>query len=96
MADTIALIGAEPRAPWGQTFYQLANRIAHLHFLQKNGVNAWLVLVNFTGDYEMNGPANDREWQSAYQVVEHVMGLGKRHALKPYIVHIYPNISELT
>jgi hypothetical protein len=32
--------------PWHKEFYQLANRLAHLYFLRKHSVSAWLVLVN--------------------------------------------------
>jgi hypothetical protein len=81
---------ARPRAPWIDVFYQLANRIAHLHFLRKNGEKAWLVLVNFIGDFEMMGPRTVAEWEAAYQVVWHVMGLEKRHPLSRYVVHVYP------
>lgn len=95
LVETAAFIGAEPKAPWRQAFYQLANRIAHLHFLRRHGVDAWLVLVNFTGDVEMRGPASEREWKAAYQVVEHLMGLKGRHALSRYIVHVYPDVAEL-
>lgn len=34
-------------AEWSQRFYQLANRIAHLHFLRARGVDARLLLVGF-------------------------------------------------
>ena len=83
-------LGARPRAPWIEVFYQLANRLAHLYFLRKNGEKAWLVLVNFVGDEERHGPKSPAEWEAAYQVVWHVLGLQGRHRLSPYIVHVYP------
>jgi hypothetical protein len=91
--DEAALyIDAEPRAPWSTAFYQLANRIAHLYFLRKHGIKAWLVLINFTGDTEMKGPSCEAEWRAAYQVVWHVLGIRKRHKLSDYIVDIFPHV----
>jgi hypothetical protein len=72
---------ASPRAPWHRVFYQLANRIAHLWFLRDRGVNAHLVLVNFTNVAEVNGPASADEWRAAYQVVWYVLGLHAGHML---------------
>ena len=87
----ISGLGANPRAPWIDVFYQLANRIAHLDFLRRNGARAWLVLVNFVGAADVEGPNSAAEWDAAYEVVWHVLGVPKRHPLSPYIVHVYPN-----
>lgn len=96
LASASGAIGAVPRAPWIDVFYQLANRIAHLHFLRANGVKAWLVLVNFVGDAEMEGPRSPAEWEAAYRVVHHVMGIRARHPLARHVVHVYPDVAELT
>ncbi|HWJ74112.1 MAG TPA: hypothetical protein VNX29_13175 [Kaistia sp.] len=80
------------RAPWTGHFYQLANRLAYLDFLRQHGVDAWLVLVNFIGDTDTQGPSSEEAWQAAYQVVWHVMGLPKRHALSPYLLHVHPDV----
>jgi hypothetical protein len=84
---------AQPRSSWCDCFYQLANRITHLHWLRQKGVPAWLVLVNFIGDNEIGGPRTMAEWQAAYQIVNHVMGLRERHALSRYIIHLYPSVA---
>ncbi len=90
--EAASFIGAQPRAPWSSVFYQLANRIAHLYFLRKHGIKAWLVLINFIGDSEMNGPFSEEELRAAYQIVWHVLGIPKRHALSAYIVDIFPDV----
>jgi hypothetical protein len=90
LAEASSYLGARPRAPWIDVFYQLANRIAHLYFLRRNGEKAWLVLANFVGDQEMHGPNSPAEWEAAYQVVWHVLGLQERHPLARYIIHVYP------
>lgn len=94
-ATTAQSLGAAPRAPWTGLFYQIANRMAHLQWLRSNGQEAWLVLVNFIGDLDMGGPASAAEWEAAYCITWHVMGLSKGHPLAAYIVHIHPPISAL-
>jgi hypothetical protein len=90
--ETALFIGAEPRAPWSSVFYQLTNRIAHLYFLRRHGLRARLVLINFIGDSEMNGPSTEAEWRAAYQVVWHVLGIPTHHKLSAYIVQIFPAV----
>jgi hypothetical protein len=51
--------------------------------------------MNFVGDDEMDGPHSQAEWEAAYRVVYHVMGIRERHALARYKLHIYPDISAL-
>lgn len=84
-------LGAGPkRADWADHFYQLANRLAHLQFLRKQGVEAWLVLVGFVGDRDMGGPTTAEAWEAAYEVAFHVMGLPRRHALFRHVLHVQP------
>ena len=81
------------RVAWTDYFYQLGNRIAHLDFLRAQGAPAYLVLVNFLKDTDMNGPSTSEAWEAAYQVAFHVMGLPQRHALSPFIIDIYPDVT---
>jgi hypothetical protein len=92
LEKTASYLGANPCAPWSTAFYQLANRIAHLYLLRKHDLKAWLVLVNFVGDRAMEGPNSEAEWNAAYQVVWHVLGLPKRHKLAPYVIEIFPKV----
>ena len=92
--ETALFIDAEPRASWSSVFYQLTNRIAHLYFLRRHGLKARLVLINFIGDSEVNGPYSELEWKAAYQVVWHVLGIPNHHKLAPYIVQIFPDVRQ--
>ena len=83
----------DQRVAWADCFYQLANRLAHLHFLRSRDVSAWLVLVNFTGDSEVEGPPSHEAWEAAYQVAFHAMGLPNRHRLTRYIIDVYPPVT---
>jgi hypothetical protein len=93
--ETAGYLRAERRAPWTDFFYQLANRIAHLYFLRNNGVSAYLILINFLNDAEVDGPSTEAEWNAAYQVVGHVLGLPKRHELSAYMLHVFPHITQI-
>jgi hypothetical protein len=95
LSQTAVAMGAKPLSPWETTFYQPANRLAHLHFLRQHGVKAWLVLVNFIGDHDMQGPMTREEWEAAYTVVWHVLGVSDRQPLFAYVIHCYPQVSEL-
>ncbi|MET0194803.1 MAG: hypothetical protein ABW200_15700, partial [Hyphomicrobiaceae bacterium] len=95
LIKTQEYLRAKPRVPWTDVFYQLGNRLAHLHFLREHGKNAWLVLVNIVGDREMNGPGSRSEWEAAYKVAWHVLGLRENHPLSRYIIHAYVPIGEL-
>ena len=95
MKSTVEACHAQPRSAWTQLFYQLGNRLAHLKFLRDANVPAWLVLVNFVGDKEMEGPLTKAEWEAAYSVVDHVMGLDKHNRLSKYVIHTYPSVEAL-
>lgn len=95
LATTIAALEATPRSDWADVFYQYANRLAHLHFLRSAGVDAWLVLANFVGDADMRGPCDAREWEAAYKVVDHVLGIKRLAPLMRRVIHVYPHVAGL-
>lgn len=95
LRETAHFLDAEPRAPWATCLYQLTNRLAHLYFLRKHSVPAWLVLMNFVHDTEMGGPDSEKEWKAAYQVAWYVLGLGERNKLAPYIIEVHPDVRQL-
>ena len=94
-AETRADLGVSGGAPWIQVFYQLGNRIAHLWFLRSRGVDARLLLVSFVGDRDLAGPATAAEWEAAYQVAFHAIGLPPKHKLAAFIHHVHPDVEAL-
>ena len=81
---------------WSETFYQYANRIAHLYLLRKlNNLPAYLVFLYFLNDSEMKGPTCAEEWQGAIKLVETCLGLPSKHKLSDYIFHVYLDITQL-
>ena len=95
LATTAQALHAKPRAAWTDVFYQLANRLAHLKFLRNSEVPAWLILVNFIGDADMKGPRTAAEWDAAYRVVYHVMGIDMSAGLMKNVRHVYLDVSKL-
>jgi hypothetical protein len=84
--------GVPPQIRWGSQFYQLANRLAHLHFLRKNDIRAWLVLINFVGDDDMRGPDQASHWEREYTGAYRSLGLQTDGSLMTKIIHVYPDV----
>lgn len=95
LAEAAKFYGASPTADWSQTYYQYANRLAHLYLLrQLNGIPAWLVFIYFVNDFEMNGPESVGEWLSAIEDVHTHLGV-KREQVEPYVVDIFFDVTVL-
>jgi hypothetical protein len=68
--------GSRHPMPWGQIFYQYANRLAYQYFLrQLNGVSSSLVFLYFTNATDMDGPSTEQEWHGAIRLIHSVLGL---------------------
>lgn len=87
-------LGVNGTCEWSGTFYQYANRLAHLYLLHElNGVDAWLVFVYFVGDSDVNGPDSEAEWRAAIEVLHGALGL-KRHRLLNRTVDVFVDTPE--
>jgi hypothetical protein len=81
-------------ADWTTGFYQYANRLAHLYFLRKQGVDAHLVFVYFLNDLEMRGPDSIAQWANVLDECYDRLGL-KRETGIPGVHSIYVNVAGL-
>ena len=69
-------VNSKAPTDWSTSFYQYANRLAHLYWMREvNGHDAFLVNLFFVGDREMNGPANEAEWRAAIRLQEVFLGV---------------------
>lgn len=59
---------------WTKPFYQYANRLAHVNWLNENGDNAWLVNVYAVNDNEMDCPKCIEEWLGANKLLLDALG----------------------
>lgn len=73
--ETRVALGAKGGADWMERFYQFTNRLAHLHFLRREGVPALFAFVNFIGDDDMGGPAGAAGCDGAFRTAEYALGL---------------------
>jgi len=96
LEETKVFLKVAPSIDWSATFYQYANRLAHLYLLRiLNGIDSYLVFVYFLNDEEMKGPKTIREWQAAIKVLEAALGLS-RHGLSRFILDIFVDVRELS
>src|SRR5258707_15292979 len=92
---TASAFGAKPLIKWVGPLYQMANRLAHLHFLAKHGVLARLVFVCFIGDTDMKGPESADEWRGALHIARRMLGLPRRHNFSHRMIDIFPHTGQL-
>jgi hypothetical protein len=88
-------LGVRTKNSWTAPFYQYANRVAHLHFLNNlNKTKSYLAFVNFVGDEEMDGPKSELEWIGVNNLIHSYLGIGKIN-LRPFMADIYIDVAEL-
>ena len=81
---------------WTGTFYQYANRIAHLYYLRVlNGIDAYLVNLYFLNDKSVDGPSTKDEWIGALAVIKQYLGIPKRNKLDKYMLEIFIDTKNL-
>ena len=81
---------------WLGDYYQYANRLAHLYFLNISGqVPTWMVFLYFVGDVEQNGPSTVVEWTSSIDQIYEKLGLPKEHLLEQTIITVFAPVPVL-
>ena len=95
LQEVQSALGVSARSDWSQTYYQYANRLAHLWLLREaNGLPARLLFIYFVGDEEMNGPKTKGEWEVAIAQVEAYLGL-QEHLLRQAVHRIFIDVAQL-
>lgn len=95
LKETKVFLNVAPNIDWSTTFYQYANRLAHLYLLRiLNGIDSYLVFVYFLNDNEVEGPKTVREWRAAIMVLEASLGL-RKHKLSRFILEVFIDVTEL-
>jgi hypothetical protein len=96
LQETMEYLHVSGKLDWSETFYQYANRLAHLYYLRvKNEIPAYLINVYFIGDRSVDGPQTVEEWKGAIQVMKALLGVGKRHKLSPYMADVFISSDEI-
>ena len=93
MEKTKAALGVTSAYDWTGTFYQYANRLAHLYFLEeREKISTWLVFVYFIGDADVEGPQSVAEWKAALEVMYGALGLGRRSRLLQRKIDVFLDV----
>ena len=94
-------VNSKSPADWSTSFYQYANRLAHLYWMrQANGHDAYLVNLFFVNDRDMQGPQSVAEWQTAIQLQEIFLGVRQTgYALDPwvgaYVLDVFIDVNDI-
>ena len=97
-------VNSKAPVDWSTSFYQYANRLAHLYWMRElNGHDAYLVNLFFTNDREMNGPGSTAEWQAAIRLQEVFLGVRQSfqtgYALDPWVgaysLDVFIDVNEI-
>jgi hypothetical protein len=87
--------GKRSGGDWARCFYQHANRLAHLYLLRElNGLPAYLLLIYFVGEREMQGPATEDEWWGAIRLRDAFLGVRERK-LAGSVLHAFIDVRDL-
>lgn len=86
-------LGVHRDFPWLGTYYQYANRLACLYFLNSRAsIPARLIGIYFTGDCFPDGrrcPESAEEWNDLIHARELTLGLSNHHPLKDRIHEVF-------
>ena len=95
MLEAKPSFGAPASADWTSTYYQYANRLAHLHLLRAcNYLDAYLVSLYFTGASDVHGPTTREEWLAPIAAVHHALQLGNG-PLSPFVLDAFVDVAHL-
>ena len=89
-------LGVHRDFSWLGSYYQHANRLAALSFLNANGQPAMFLDLLFIGDRVPDGrrcPRTKAEWQELLTAQRLTLGLPKRHRLSTQIHEVYLPVS---
>ncbi|TEU18245.1 MAG: hypothetical protein E3J21_06445 [Anaerolineales bacterium] len=90
LATVKQVLGVKPEADWMGEFYQYANRLAHLYFLNVIAqISAWMVFLYFVGDVEQNGPSTVIDWLTDLDGIRNKLGLPQHHLLDQRVVSVF-------
>ncbi len=104
LAKVKSFTNSRSQADWSSSFYQYANRLAHLYWMRElNGHDAYLVNLFFVNDRDMHGPESTAEWQAAIRLQEVFMGVRQSgqnsYVLDPwvgaYVLDIFVDVNDI-
>ncbi len=87
--------GAAEKARWDAPFYQMGNRLAHLHFLLNlNQIAAYLAFLAFADAPDVPQPCTVEQWEGAHRLSRKCLGLGA-HPFQGRVANIIWSVRDL-
>lgn len=94
LAQTKAGIGVVSSADWTKEYYQAANRLAVLWFLNTHGVPARLIGVYFLNDKHINVQCpTSQAWQQELALQDGYLGTDQGHALANRVHRVFIDLA---
>ena len=90
--ETKQALGVPHDRDWLHRYYQFCNRLAVLHFLNKNLIPARLLCIYFMGDETGPGrrcPQDESEWKDALSAQDAHVGLPRGHPLEHRVHRLF-------
>ena len=82
-------LGVEKETDWLGKYYQYANRLAHLYWLNSQQIPVWMVFLYFMGDINQRGPEAELDWRKHLTLMKTELGLLENHILSDRIVEVF-------
>lgn len=95
LSETRASLNGDARSDWMRVFFQQANRLAHLHWLVAQGIDAHLLLIGFCGDTDLPLPGTPEAWTAMHLASLHALGLRPAHPLAARVHQCHPTVTGL-
>lgn len=96
LSNTKNYLRVDDNIEWTNTYYQYANRIAHLYFLREVcRKETFLINIYFVNDTNVNGPQKRQEWESAINILHNELKLPKSHRLSNYMAEFFIDVNDL-
>jgi len=87
--------GVRPEVDWTSTYYQYANRLAHLYLLRElNSLSAYVVFLYFVNARDVSGPSSKSEWKPAIDNLHARLELTEGR-LSPFVIEVFVDVDEL-
>ena len=94
-AETKQALSCSPESDWDTPYYQYANRLAHLYWLQEiAGVSAYLVCVYFVMAPDVPHPTTLEGWAQHIDLMHHHLGI-TGNVLNGRVMNVFVPVVDL-
>lgn len=95
LLEVCRVLAPTSEADWSRTFYQYANRLAHLYLIRHiNHLPAHLVFVYYLNARDVGGPGTRAEWEAAIKLLRAALGI-QANALDPFVHDVFIDVDRI-